>query len=361
MLAKVVNKQCIRYFSGCSHASRIGELHEAIKTGPDFDTFVNKEDKNEGGCHPHPVKKNKKLHRLPPWLKAELPSGENYLHLKNTVEKLNLATVCQEAKCPNIGECWNGKEGLATATIMLMGDTCTRGCKFCNVKTSSHPKPVDPNEPVHVAQAVADWGLSYVVLTSVDRDDMPDLGASHITQTIQELKKRAPKILVECLTPDFQGKKELIEQVAMSGLNVYAHNIETVERLTEDVRDYRAHYRQSLKVLEIAKAKNPKLITKSSIMLGLGETDEEVLQTMKDLLNSGVEILTLGQYLRPTKGHIPVVSFPTPEQYNAWKIKGEELGFKYVASSPLVRSSYKAGEFYLKSMLKDRENNEKKN
>ena len=199
-------------------------------------------------------KKKKRGEPKPRWLKAPLPEGENYNKLKSTVRDLKLATVCEEARCPNIGECWGGKEGTATATIMIMGDTCTRGCRFCAVKTSRAPPPLDPEEPENISEAVSQWGLGYVVLTSVDRDDLPDQGSSHIAKTISLLKKKQPDLLVECLTPDFSGEHDMIDRVALSGLDVFAHNVETVERMTGRVRDHRAGYRQSLDVLERAKS-----------------------------------------------------------------------------------------------------------
>ena len=212
----------------------------------------------------------------PKWLKASLPQGENYTRLKETVRRFGLATVCEEAQCPNIGECWGGTDGTATATIMIMGDTCTRGCSFCAVKTSRAPPPLDPEEPKNIAQAVSEWGLDYVVLTSVDRDDIPDQGSSHIAETIRGLKSKKPDLLVETLTPDFRGDLDLVENVALAGLDVYAHNIETVERLQRRVRDHRAGYEQSLKVLEYAKRVMPRGLTKTSLMLGVGENDEDV-------------------------------------------------------------------------------------
>eukprot|EP00656_Telonema_subtile_P051991 TRINITY_DN7123_c0_g1_i2.p1 TRINITY_DN7123_c0_g1~~TRINITY_DN7123_c0_g1_i2.p1 ORF type:complete len:285 (-),score=44.29 TRINITY_DN7123_c0_g1_i2:190-1044(-) len=272
-----------------------------------------------------------------------------------TVRGLNLSTVCEEARCPNIGECWGGgKSGTSTATIMLMGDTCTRGCRFCSVKTGAAPPPLDPLEPAHTAEAIAEWGLDYVVLTSVDRDDIEDGGAGHIAECISHLKQKSPKVLVECLSPDFQGDLNHVHTVVDSGLDVFAHNVETVERLTTKVRDRRAGYAQTLDVLAGARAHRSDLVTKTSIMLGLGETEAEVETTMKDLLNAGVEILTLGQYLRPTSRHLKVREFVTPEQFEVFKVMGEEMGFRYVASGPLVRSSYKAGEFFLETMLRER-------
>jgi len=244
------------------------------------------------------VKGSKKTLPKPSWLKAEAPRGESYERLRKQARDLKLATVCEEARCPNIGECWAGGEGKATATIMIMGDTCTRGCAFCSVKTSRCPKPLDPNEPENVATAVSSWGLGYIVLTSVDRDELPDQGANHFAETVRQIKKRSPKLLVECLTPDFRGEEPLIKEVALSGLNVFAHNVETVKRLQRRVRDYRAGYDQSINVLKLAKKHNPKLITKTSLMLGLGENDEEIRQTLKDLRANDVDVVTFGQYLR---------------------------------------------------------------
>jgi len=292
---------------------------------------------------------------LPQWIKTHPPSGKNYNALKDTLRGLNLHTVCEEAKCPNIGECWSGgEEEVATATIMLMGDTCTRGCRFCAVKTSRKPPPLDPNEPENVSEAIAKWGLDYVVLTTVDRDDLEDGGSHHFAKTVQLLKQKNPKILVECLTGDFGGKLKEVEIMATSGLDVYAHNVETVEALQRWVRDYRAGFKQSLSVLEHAKQITPSLITKSSLMLGVGETDEEVRQTLKDLFNAGVDCVTLGQYLQPTKRHMKVETFVPPEKFEYWKAEGEAMGFKYVASGPMVRSSYRAGELFIKNILNKR-------
>lgn len=320
-------------------------------------------------------KGSKKSLPKPAWLKAQPPKGENYTHLRDTVRSLKLATVCEEARCPNIGECWGGAKGTATATIMIMGDTCTRGCSFCSVKTSRTPAPLDPMEPQNVSTAIMEWGLDYVVLTSVDRDEIEDQGANHFAKTVQLLKHKAPHILVECLTPDFRGNKDLIQIVANSGLDVFAHNIETVERLQRRVRDYRANYHQSLEVLRIAKeARNDPtsakpvllpgqisltqeglptrpLVTKTSIMLGLGENEADVRATLKDLREADVDVVTFGQYLRPTKRHMSVQRYVTPEEFAHWQTEAQGMGFKYVASGPLVRSSYRAGELFLKGML----------
>lgn len=296
--------------------------------------------------------RSSKILPKPRWLKAKPADSENYHKLRNTVRELGLATVCEEARCPNIGECWGGGEDqTATATIMIMGDTCTRGCRFCSIKTSKAPPPLDPEEPERVSTAIAKWGLDYVVLTSVDRDDLEDQGSQHFREVVQKLKEKNPELLVEALTPDFQGNEDLIHAVATSGLDVFAHNMETVERLTPRVRDRRADYRQSLDVLNYAKSVGTSL-TKTSLMLGLSETDEEILQTLKDLREVDLDVVTFGQYLQPTKKHLPVQEYITPEKFEYWQTTAEGMGFKYVASGPLVRSSYKAGEFFLKNYIK---------
>ncbi|XP_013119292.1 lipoyl synthase, mitochondrial [Stomoxys calcitrans] len=339
---------------------KIEEIRERLAKGPNFDFFVQNSDfpKEEWSEFDGKLRRekgeNERL-RLPPWLKTPIPVGKNFAKIKAQLRELKLATVCEEARCPNIGECWGGGEhGTQTATIMLMGDTCTRGCRFCSVKTARNPPPLDPLEPTNVAKAISSWGLDYIVLTSVDRDDLEDGGSNHIAETVKEIKNRNPNIFVECLVPDFRGDLNCVERIAKSRLDVYAHNIETVEKLTPFVRDRRADYRQTLKVLTQAKTFNDKLITKSSIMLGLGESDEEVEQTMKDLRGADVDCLTLGQYMQPTKKHLKVIEYVTPEKFKHWENRGKELGFLYTASGPLVRSSYKAGEFLITSILKSR-------
>ncbi|KAI9021397.1 hypothetical protein CLU79DRAFT_861273 [Phycomyces nitens] len=293
--------------------------------------------------------------RLPSWLKTDIPAGQNFGKIKKDLRGLKLHTVCEEARCPNIGDCWGGGEHqTATATIMLMGDECTRGCRFCSVKTNRAPKPLDTHEPEHTAEAIKRWGLDYVVLTSVDRDDLADGGSNHFAETISKIKLKAPHILVECLTGDFGGSLDCVKTVALSGLDVYAHNIETVEALTPYVRDRRAGFRQSLSVLKHVKTVKPDMITKTSIMLGCGETDEEVLETLKELRKADVDCVTLGQYMRPTKRHMKVHEYVTPEKFKHWETQGMAMGFKYVASGPLVRSSYKAGEFFISNILKKR-------
>jgi len=321
-------------------------------------TFTSSEGKTENDLSEILPKRRNKILPKPRWLKARPANSDNYHRLRATVRELGLATVCEEARCPNIGECWGGGEdSTATATIMIMGDTCTRGCSFCAVKTSRAPPPLDPNEPEKVAKAISTWGLDYVVLTSVDRDDLEDQGAAHFRNVVTEIKAKAPGIIVEALTPDFRGHFNLVEVVAKSGLDVYAHNIETVERLQKRVRDYRAGYRQSLSVLEHVKSipGNSHVLTKTSIMLGLGEKDDEVCQALKDLRNCDVDVVTFGQYLQPTRRHISVKEYVTPEKFDMWQEEAETMGFKYVASGPLVRSSYKAAEFYLKNLIRERE------
>ncbi|OXU28030.1 hypothetical protein TSAR_002171 [Trichomalopsis sarcophagae] len=341
--------------SSCCAKSVKEEFSQKLENGPQLENFISGDaTATEYDGILKLAKGDKSRLRLPPWLKTQIPMGKNYSRIKSQLRDLRLSTVCEEARCPNIGECWGGgAHGTATATIMLMGDTCTRGCRFCSVKTARAPPPLDPEEPKNTATAITEWGLDYVVLTSVDRDDVADGGASHIAATVRELKNRS-NILVECLVPDFQGNLDSVKTVVESGLDVYAHNIETVERLTPFVRDRRARYKQSLSMLGGAKKVNPDLITKSSIMLGLGETDDEVMQTMKDLRAAGVEALTLGQYMQPTKRHLKVIEYVTPEKFKYWEEVGQELGFLYTASGPLVRSSYKAGEYFLTNILKEK-------
>ncbi|VVC91194.1 unnamed protein product [Leptidea sinapis] len=340
------------------HTSKLDAIREKIISGPSLGDFITEDRPKDWNDYEGKLKREKgesgRL-RLPPWLKTSIPTGSKFSGLKQQLRSLKLSTVCEEARCPNIGECWSGgKHGTSTATIMLMGDTCTRGCMFCSVKTSKAPPPLNPDEPFNTAYAIKQWGLGYIVLTSVDRDDLPDGGSSHLAQTVQEIKKQNSEILVECLVPDFTGNRECVATIANSGLDVFAHNVETVESLTPFVRDRRAGYRQSLKVLETAKEINPDVVTKTSIMLGLGETDEQVEQTMKDLRSSGVDCLTLGQYMQPTKRHLKVHEYVSPTRFQQWEQRGAELGFLYTASGPLVRSSYRAGEYFITSLLHNR-------
>ncbi len=286
--------------------------------------------------------------RKPEWLKIRPPSGEQYKHIRKSLRGHGLHTICEEAKCPNLAECWGG----GTATVMLMGDVCTRGCRFCAV-TSGHPcGHLDPLEPWKVARVLGEWKLDYVVLTSVARDDLPDGGAGHFAQTVRAIKEQHLHMLVEVLIPDFRGDLDALKKVVEAKPDVIGHNVETVKRLTPQVRDRRASYQQSLSVLAAVKQMDPACYTKSSLMVGLGETEEEVVQTMRDLRAVGVDFLTIGQYLRPTKKHLPVREYVTPEQFERYKRIGEELGFLYVAAGPLVRSSYRAGEFFIASVIR---------
>jgi lipoic acid synthetase len=325
-------------------------FREALRHGPGFDDFVRGD---VAYSVPAPKSLKDKTTRKPAWLKREVPGGERYTEIKSKLRELKLATVCEEAKCPNLGECWGGGDGkTATATIMIMGDTCTRGCRFCAVKTAKAPPPLDKDEPANVSKAIAAWGLDYVVLTSVDRDDIEDQGAGHFRETVQRLKASCD-VLVEALTPDFRGEKHLVELVATSGLDVFAHNVETVPELQRDVRDRRANWDQSIEVLKHAKKSGAK-ITKTSIMLGLGETHEQVVNALKLLREADVDVVTFGQYMRPTKKHLAVVEYVTPEAFKRYQEIAEEMGFLYVASGAMVRSSYKAGEFFLANVIKQR-------
>lgn len=283
----------------------------------------------------------------PSWLKVRAPGGERYTWIKGQAREEGLHTVCEEAHCPNIGECWSS----GTATFMVMGDTCTRGCRFCAVNTLKMPKPLDANEPDKLGRTIAAMGLDYVVITSVNRDDLEDQGAGHFADCIRAVRKAAPKTMVEVLIPDFQGRADLLEIVSDAQPEVIAHNIETVARMTPTVRDPRASYTQSLEVLQALKTLTPGRHTKSSIMVGVGETEEEVLSTMGDLRAVGCDFLTLGQYLQPTGKHLSVQEFVTPQAFERYQKLGEALGFAYVASGPLVRSSYKAGEFFIRQHL----------
>ena len=283
----------------------------------------------------------------PSWIKMKPPAGEEFLRLKKMFKSLNLATVCQEAQCPNISECWSG----GTATIMIMGDTCTRGCRFCDVKTGNPKGKIDRDEPQKVSYAISQMNLEYVVLTSVDRDDLADEGSSHFAETIEQIKMLDPHLIVEVLTPDFKGRKEYIEKIVRACPDVFAHNVETVRRLTPMVRDPRAGYQQSLNVLESVKQMDKSRYTKTSLMLGLGETDEEVKQCLEELRSVGCDVVTFGQYLQPRRRHLQVQEYIRPEKFEFWKKYSEELGFLYVASGPLVRSSYRAGEFFMKGVI----------
>jgi len=276
--------------------------------------------------------------RKPDWLRVQLPSGGPYQEMKRNVTSNRMATVCEEARCPNLAECWNH----GTATLMLMGSVCTRGCKFCAVATGNPKGLLDPDEPRLAAESVAAMGLQYVVLTSVDRDDLPDGGAGHYAACVREIRERSPETAVEALTPDFQGVTEHVDVVLDSGISVYAQNLETVRRLTHPVRDPRAGYDRTLSVLAHAKRARPDVLTKTSLMLGLGETDDEIEETMDDLRANGVDIVTFGQYLRPSPAHLPVERWVPPEDFKRYREIGLAKGFLEVVSGPLVRSSYRA-------------------
>ncbi len=269
----------------------------------------------------------------PHWLRAKMPSGPGYSSTRDIVHTHRLSTVCEESMCPNIGECWNA----GTATIMVLGSVCTRACRFCAVDTGNPNGWLDHEEPLNTGKAVKLMGLEYIVITSVDRDDLADGGAAHYAACVREIKRLNPKTAVEALTPDFNGVKEHVELVVESGLEVFAQNIETVKRLTHPVRDPRAGYEQTIEVLRHAKQHRPEVLTKTSLMLGLGEKDEEIVQTMQDLRDANVDILTLGQYLRPTPNHLAVERYVTPGEFEAYREQGLEKGFLEVVAGPMVR------------------------
>ncbi|CAD0019223.1 unnamed protein product [Aureobasidium pullulans] len=323
---------------------RATKFSDRLNSGPAFGDFVSGK---EEPLSPEealelktvmvgPAGKKKPHTRLPEWLKTPVPVGDNFKKIKNDLRGLNLHTSA------------------ATATIMLMGDTCTRGCRFCSVKTSRKPPPLDIHEPENTAEALSRWGLGYVVLTSVDRDDLADGGAHHFASTIIKIKQKAPTMLVEALTGDYAGDLEMVKVVAQSGLDVYAHNMETVEDLTPFVRDPRAKFRQSLEVLKAAKEAKEGLITKTSLMLGLGETEDQLWHTLKELRKIDVDVVTFGQYMRPTKRHMKVEEYVSPEKFELWRQRALDMGFLYCASGPLVRSSYKAGEAFIENVIKKR-------
>ncbi len=284
----------------------------------------------------------------PDWIKVNFVQGDNYKKVKEASKTLNLNTVCQEANCPNIYECWDG----GTATFMLLGDICTRGCRFCHVKSGNPKGIVDIFEPENTANAVKELGLDYVVLTSVDRDDLNDGGATHFAETVNQIYKKNKNTLIEVLIPDFSGSEKNLSIVTDAKPTVIAHNIETTRSLTSKIRDGRASYERSLQVLKNVKKLDSDIYTKSSIMLGFGEKYSEVIQTMRDLRGVEVDILTIGQYLQPSDFHISIKEFVHPDEFIKLKDVAEDMGFKYVASGPLVRSSYKAGEYFVKNLVK---------
>jgi lipoyl synthase len=288
--------------------------------------------------------------RKPPWLKVALPGGEAYARFKELTGKLGLHTVCQEARCPNVGECWRGEH--ATLTLMVLGDVCTRRCRFCAVRTADSAPPPDPDEPEKVGHAAAELDAGYLVLTSVDRDDLPDGGAGHFARCVEAVRRASPRTKVETLIPDYQGESLALLMVARP--DVLAHNVEVVDRLQRKIRDPRCSFEKSLETLRQAKELNAEVLTKSSLMLGLGETHDEIVDTMKRLRAADVDLLTLGQYLRPGPKLAPVLEYVTPERFDEYRDLGRELGFSHTASGPLVRSSYRAGEFHAARFLDER-------
>ncbi len=281
----------------------------------------------------------------PRWLRARMPSGAGFSGVRDIVHEHRLSTVCEESMCPNIGECWNA----GTATIMVMGAVCTRACRFCAVDTGNPRGWLDPEEPLNTARAVQLMGLQYVVITSVDRDDLADGGAAHYAACVRNIKMLNPDTAVEALTPDFGGVEKHVEIVIDSGLDVFAQNVETVRRLTYPTRDPRAGYEQTIDVLRHAKQHRPDVLTKTSLMLGLGERDNEIMQTMDDLREAGVDILTLGQYLRPTPNHLAVERYVTPGEFETYRAEGLDKGFVEVVAGPMVRSSYRAEQVLKKN------------
>jgi len=283
----------------------------------------------------------------PEWLKTKIPSGDIYFQIKRDLRQRKLFTVCEEAKCPNIAQCWS--EG--TATFMVLGDTCTRACRFCHIKTGNPGGWLDADEPRQTAESAKAMGLKYAVITMVDRDDLVDGGAAHVAKVIHEVRAQSPQITIEILAGDFQQKVASLQAIVQAKPEVYAHNLETVERLTPRVRDARASYRQSLEVLRLTRAMaDYRIYTKSALMLGLGETLDEVVQTLGDLREHGVEFVTIGQYLRPTKQHLSIKRWVPPEEFDELATKAKAMGFLSVASGPLVRSSYKAASFFAQAI-----------
>jgi len=283
----------------------------------------------------------------PAWLKIRPPHGDAFASVKRTVTSKGVHTVCESARCPNLSECWSA----GTATFMVLGNVCTRGCRFCAVAKSVKGEPLDLNEPEKLAAAAKEWGLKYVVITSVDRDDLPDQGAGHFAQCISELRKADAGIIVEVLIPDFRGNSECLQKIVDAKPNVIAHNIETTEDLQSSVRDPRAGFKQSIGVLEKVKQLDASIYTKSAVMLGLGESEEGILKAFDDLRAVGCDFLTVGQYLRPSKRHLPVRQYVSPEKFAFFEKQALSRGFLYAACGPFVRSSYKAGEFFIKKQV----------
>lgn len=285
--------------------------------------------------------------RKPPWLRISMKTSPAFQSVRNTVNEHRLATVCEESHCPNMNECWSN----GTATIMLMGSVCTRACRFCSVDTGNPGGWIDSEEPANAARSVQLMNLRYVVLTSVDRDDLADGGAQHYANCVKAIRELNPSTAVEALTPDFSGVMDDVATVVNSGLQIFAQNVETVKRLTEEVRDPRAGYQQTLDVLAFGKQQQPDILTKTSLMLGLGESDDEILQTMEDMRKHDVDILTLGQYLQPTKNHLAVKRWVHPDEFSEYREQGLVMGFTEIAAGPMVRSSYRADKILEKNNL----------
>ncbi len=289
------------------------------------------------------------IQRKPHWLQTSFATDVKFAHLRYLQENAQIATVCQEARCPNRGECWSS----GTATFMLMGEVCTRACRFCSVKTAKNPDLPNPKEAVRLAKVIQQLNLKFVVLTSVTRDDLPDQGVAHLIDCINAVKKENKQLYLEVLVPDFQGDTEAFSKLARSEVNVISHNVETVERLTPIVRDKRADYKQSLAVLAHVKKEFPRVYSKSSLMLGLGETEQEIRQTLYDMREANIDFVTIGQYLQPSKYKLAVQEYVTPEKFKQWEEECYKLGFTYAVAAPLARSSYKAGAYFFDSQRKE--------
>ena len=330
------NRSAIGKGSANGKDSGLGNIQVVVRSGEKYQTEHGTRAIKDGVKNRKTDSASKS--RKPPWLRAKIPGGGKYEAVRDNVRQHKLATVCEESRCPNIGECWTS----GTATIMVMGAVCTRACRFCAVDTGNPKGWLDSEEPANTARSVELMDLKYVVITSVDRDDLPDGGAAHYSACIQAIKSLRPQTAVEALTPDFDGRTDLIELVVDSGLEVFAQNVETVRRLTHPVRDVRAGYEQTIGVLKHAKNHRPDVLTKTSLMLGLGETEEEIRQTMDDLRSANVDVLTMGQYLRPTVNHLEVQRYVSPQEFDTYRQWGLERGFLEVVAGPLVRSSYRA-------------------
>ena len=335
---RVSNKYIVAKMS-----SKLNDIPVVIESGRKYVNHHGVKAIKDGVVNRH--NRNIDNEKKPSWLKVKITHDPKYQQVKSLVTKHDLSTVCEEAKCPNINECWSH----GTATIMVMGSVCTRACKFCSVDTGNPQGWLDKDEPAKSADTVKTMGLKYVVITSVDRDDLADGGAQHFADTVIAIKKENPQTAVEVLTPDFQGNTTAVDLLVAAGIDVFAQNVETVERLTHTVRDPKAGYQQTLDLLKYSKKKYPNVLTKTSLMLGLGETAAEIIACLKDLRTHNVDIVTLGQYLRPTKNHLPVVRYLPPEEFNEYRELGLQMGFMEVVAGPMVRSSYRAERVFEKN------------